>query len=43
MSNCHENIEDENAAPAKNPIEDVLLSMTTVAIATVGLFFSLLV
>ena len=41
MSNCQENIEDETTAATKNPFGDVLLSMTTVATATVGMFFSL--
>ena len=43
MSNCdcQKNIEDETTAPIKNPIGDVLLSITTVATATVGIFFSL--
>ena len=43
MSNCdcQKNIEDETTAPTKNPIGDVLLSITTVATATVGIFFSL--
>ena len=39
MSNCdcQENIEDE---ATENPIGDELLSITTVATATVGMFFS---
>ena len=43
MSNCdcQENIEDEATTAAENPIRGVLLSITTVATATVRLFFSL--
>ena len=41
MSNRQEKIDDETATTAENPIRDVLLSMTTVAAATIGIFFSL--
>ena len=41
MSNYQENIENKTAVAAEEPIGDVLLSMTTVATATVGKFFSL--
>ena len=43
MSNydCQENTEDKSTTAAKNPIGDVLLSITTIATANVGIFFSL--
>ena len=42
MSNCQEKpINDETATAAENPIDDVLLSMTTISTTTVRIFFSL--
>ena len=38
---CQEKIEDEATMAAENPIGDGLLSITVVATATVGIFFSL--